>query len=212
MGFYSERVLPACINCACGTAVINAQRQKIVPLARGRVLEVGMGSALNLPFYNRDAVEWVWGLEPSAGMRRQAQKHLAASSLDVRWLELPGESIPLDDHSVDTVLLTFTLCTIPDWAAALQQMRRVLKPDGQLLFCEHGLAPDASVQRWQHRINPLWKVLCGGCNLNRPITEGLQQAGFTIAVLEADYMPETPRFVGYNYRGVATHSGMDQTP
>ena len=206
MGFYEERVLPACVNCACGTKLIAEQRQKVVPLAKGRVLEVGMGSALNLPFYNREAVEFVWGLEPSAGMRRKAQKNLANSPLEVRWLDLPGEEIPLEDHSVDTVLLTFTLCTIPGWAAALQQMRRVLKPDGQLLFCEHGLAPDAPVQRWQHRINPLWKKLCGGCNINRPIDNGLEQAGFRITQMDTEYLPQTPRFVGYNYRGIAVRA------
>ncbi len=203
MGFYSERVLPAAINCACGTRLIAEQRQKVVPLARGRVLEVGMGSALNLPFYNRDAVEWVWGLEPSHGMRRQARRHLARSPVEVRWLDLPGEQIPLEDHSVDTVLLTFTLCTIPDWRTALQQMHRVLKPDGLLLFCEHSLAPDAPVQQWQHRLNPLWKKLCGGCHLNRPIVPYLQQAGFRITALEEEYLPQMPRFVAYNVRGQA---------
>lgn len=203
MSFYDDRVLPLCINAACGTRAIAAERRKVVPLARGRVLEVGMGSALNLPFYDPDKVEWVWGLEPSAGMRRKAQANLARSAVDVRWLDLPGEQIPLEDQSVDTVLLTFTLCTIPDWHAALAQMHRVLKPDGQLLFCEHGLAPDPSVQRWQNRINPLWKKLCGGCNINRPTTQALESGGFRITELSNAYLPQTPRFVGYLYRGQA---------
>lgn len=203
MGFYRERVLPVAINCACGNALIRELRQQLVPRARGRVLEVGMGSALNLQFYRPQQVEFVWGLEPSPGMRRQAAKHLAASPVPVHWLDLPGEAIPLPDASVDTVLLTFTLCTIPDWQAALRQMHRVLKPDGQLLFCEHGLAPDAGVQRWQQRLNPLWKALCGGCNLNRPIVSCLQQAGFHIDELQAAYVPPMPRLAGYISRGLA---------
>lgn len=203
MGFYSERILPACINCACANAVIGEQRRKVVPQARGRVLEVGMGSALNIPFYDAQNIEFVWGLEPSAGMRRQAQKNLARSPVEIRWLDLPGEAIPLEDVSVDTVLLTFTLCTIPDWRTALQQMRRVLKPDGQLLFCEHGLAPDAAVQKWQHRLNPLWQKLCGGCNLNRPVVQYLQETGFVVQEADAGYMAQVPRFVGYSVAGKA---------
>ena len=115
-----------------------------------------MGPGLNLPFYDRSTVEWVWGLEPSEGMRRKAAPALAATDLDVRWLDLPGEQIPLDDDSVDTIVLTYTLCSIADWEGALAQMRRVLKPGGQLLFSEHGEAPDESVRRWQHRIDPVW--------------------------------------------------------
>ena len=130
MGIYEKHVLPHVINCACGIKPVLRQRQKVVPQARGRVLEVGMGSGLNLPFYDASKVEFVWGLEPSEGMRKKAQKNLANSKVEVRWLDLPGEEIPLDDNSVDTVLLTYTLCTIPDWHAALQQMRRVLKPCG----------------------------------------------------------------------------------
>ncbi len=204
MSFYEDRILPICINAACGSRAITSERRKVVPLARGRVLEVGMGSALNLPFYNPDQVEWVWGLEPSVGMRRKAQGNLERSPVEVRWLDLPGEQIPLEDRSVDTVLLTFTLCTIPDWRAALAQMHRVLKPDGQLLFCEHGLAPDASVRQWQNRINPVWKKLCGGCNLNRSTTGALESGGFRIAELHNAYLPKTPRFAGYLSRGLAT--------
>ncbi|MCB1841336.1 MAG: class I SAM-dependent methyltransferase [Halioglobus sp.] len=203
MSFYEDRILPTCINAACGNKAISRERKKIVPLARGQVLEVGMGSGLNLPFYSPDQVEWVWGLEPSAGMRRKAQKNLEQSAVEVRWLDLPGEAIPLEDQSVDTVLLTFTLCTIPDWQAALKQMHRVLKPGGQLLFCEHGLAPEPAVQRWQNRLNPLWKKLCGGCNINRPTVQALESGGFRITELANDYLPKTPHFVGYISRGQA---------
>tara|TARA_Y100001001_G_C7866045_1_gene259507 strand:- start:27 stop:593 length:567 start_codon:yes stop_codon:yes gene_type:complete len=178
-------------------------RSQVVPHARGRVLEVGMGSALNLEFYNPDQVEIVYGLEPSGGMRRKAQPNLARSPVKVEWLELPGEKIPLEDHSVDTVLLTFTLCTIPDWHAALQQMKRVLKPGGELLFLEHGESPHDSTRKWQHRITPGWKKLAGGCHLNRNIADLIRQAGFEILELENLYIPKAPKIAGYIYKGRA---------
>lgn len=204
MGFYQDRVLPHFIGIACGTAPICKQREKVVPHARGRVLEIGMGTGLNLQFYDPSKVELVFGLEPSQGMRRKAQENLDASPVEVRWLDLPGEEVPLDDNSVDTVVLTYTLCTIPDFRAALAQMRRVLKPGGTLLFSEHGEAPDESVRRWQARINPVWKRIAGGCNLNRPIPTCLEDAGFSIAKMETMYLPSTPRFAGFNYWGSAS--------
>ena len=140
-----------------------------MPLAEGRVLEIGMGSGINLPYYNPDKVDMVWGLEPSEGMRRKAQKNLNKSHFDVQWIDLPSEEIPLDTNSADTIVLTYTLCTIPNWQQVLEEMRRVLKPQGSLLFCEHGEAPDDNIRTWQQRINPVWKKLAGGCNLNRPI-------------------------------------------
>lgn len=204
MGFYQDRVLPHFIDIACGTAPICKQREKVVPHARGRVLEIGMGTGLNLQFYDPSKVELVFGLEPSQGMRRKAQENLDASPVEVRWLDLPGEEVPLDDNSVDTVVLTYTLCTISDFRAALAQMRRVLKPGGTLLFSEHGEAPDESVRRWQARINPVWKRIAGGCNLNRPIPTCLEDAGFSIAKMETMYLPSTPRFAGFNYWGSAS--------
>jgi ubiquinone/menaquinone biosynthesis C-methylase UbiE len=204
MGFYDDRVLPFMIDKACGAPPILKQRQKIVPLAEGRVLEVGMGSGINLQFYDPSRVELVFGLEPSVGMRRKAQKNLDSAPVEVRWLDLPGEEVPLDDQSVDTIVLTFTLCTIPDFRTALAQMRRVLKPGGTMLFCEHGEAPDESVRRWQERINPIWKKIAGGCNLNRPIPTNLEDAGFSIAKLETMYLPGAPRFAAYNYWGSAS--------
>ncbi len=203
MGFYENRVLPFIIDKACGAPPILKQREKIVPLAQGRVLEVGMGSGINLQFYDPSKVEFVFGLEPSQGMRRKAQKNLAASPVEVRWLDLPGEEVPLEDNSVDTVVLTFTLCTIPDFRTALAQMRRVLKPGGTLYFCEHGEAPDEAVRRWQARINPIWKKLAGGCNLNRPIPTSLEDAGFSIDKLETMYLPGSPKFAAFNYWGSA---------
>jgi ubiquinone/menaquinone biosynthesis C-methylase UbiE len=180
-------------------------RSQVVPQARGTVLEVGMGSGLNLEFYDADKVDLVYGLEPSPGMRKKARPNLAKSKVKVEWLDLPGEQIPLADNSVDTVLLTFTLCTIPDWQAALEQMKRVLRPDGELLFLEHGQSPHQSTRTWQNRITPAWKKVAGGCHLNRPITELIQQAGFRIMELENLYVPKAPKIAGYIYKGRARH-------
>lgn len=204
MGLYERHILPFMINLSCGAPPILKQRAKVVPEAEGRVLEIGMGSGHNLSFYDPDKVEMVFGLEPSEGMRRKAQPNLAKSPVKVEWLDLPGEEVPLEDDSVDTVVLTYTLCTIPDFRAALSQMRRVLRPHGRLLFCEHGEAPDESVRRWQARINPLWKKVAGGCNLNRPIPTCLEEAGFRIEQLETMYLPKTPRIAAFNYWGRAT--------
>jgi ubiquinone/menaquinone biosynthesis C-methylase UbiE len=202
MGVYDTYVLPHLIDLACGSGDVAKQRAKVVPRATGRVLEVGMGPGLNLPFYDRTNVELVWGLEPSEGMRRKAAAALDATDLDVRWLDLPGEEIPLDDRSVDTVVLTYTLCTIPDWQRALEQMRRVLKPGGQLLFSEHGEAPDEPVRRWQHRIDPVWTRLAGGCHITRPIPRMIEAAGFEFVDVESAYLPG-PRIASYHSWGAA---------
>ncbi|CAA0105360.1 putative methyltransferase YcgJ [Zhongshania aliphaticivorans] len=206
MGFYDNKILPIIIDKACSMTSIMGLREKIVPLAKGKVLEVGMGSGINLALYNPDNIDFVWGLEPSLGMRKKAQRNLDKSPVEVKWLDLPGEQIPLDDNSVDTVLLTYTLCTIPDWQRALEQMRRVLKPDGKLLFCEHGLAEEITVQNWQNRITPAWKKIAGGCHLNRPIAESIASCGFTINTLETCYAPGVPKIAGYMYYGEAVIS------
>lgn len=202
MGLYDKYILPFATDLVCGGKPIAKQRQKIVPQARGTVLEVGIGSGLNLPFYSSANIEKVWGLEPSAEMRKMAEKTAAKVDFPVEFLDLPGEEIPLDDKSVDTVLITYALCTIPDTVKALKQMRRVLKPGAKLLFCEHGRAPDESVQRWQNRIDPLWTRFAGGCHLNRPIDEMVKNAGFRIEKLETMYIPG-PRTHSYNYWGTA---------
>lgn len=206
MSIYEEYFLPHFIHCTCGLKAIQSQRKKIVPYAEGRVLEIGMGSGLNIPFYDPAKVDLVWGLEPSRAMRKKARKNLNRAPFDVRWLDCPSEEIPLDDDSVDTVLLTYTLCTIPDWHGALHQMHRVLKPGGKLVFCEHGEAPDEAVRKWQQRVNPLWKKLSGGCHLNRPIPAYIEDGGFTIQTLKSDYLPSAPKIAGFNYWGVAKHT------
>ena len=171
MGIYQKYLLPRLVHFTCGSKPPMQQREKIVPLAEGRVLEIGIGSGLNLPFYTPGKVKHLWGLDPSQEMWALAQKKLGALDFDVEFIEARAEDIPLGDGSTDTVLFTYTLCTIPDVRSALQEVCRVLKSDGSLVFCEHGLAPDESVQRWQNRLNPLWKRVGGGCNLNRPIPQ-----------------------------------------
>lgn len=205
MRFYETYVLPHLVHLTCGVKPIRIQRRKVVPLAQGRVLEIGMGSGLNIPHYDWSRVELIWGLEPSKGMRRKARPQLRQAKAPIEWLDLPGEEIPLDDDSADTVLLTYTLCTIPDWRQALNQMRRVLKPGGTLIFCEHGEAPDESVRRWQQRINPVWKKVSGGCHLNRPIPRYLEEGGFDIREMETDYLPG-PKLATFNYWGIAKSS------
>lgn len=202
MSFYEERILPHIITRLCSSSPNQKQRQKIVPLAEGRVLEIGFGSGLNVPFYDTGKVTKVWGLEPSEGMRAKAKPLVAASSLDIEFIDLPGEEIPLAADSVDTVLVTYSLCTIPDTAAALEGMRRVLRPGGKLLYCEHGKAPDEDVRRWQNRINPTWRKLAGGCNMNRDIPALFEDGGFSIQTDERMYIPGV-RVLSYNYWGSA---------
>lgn len=202
MSFYEDRVLPHLVNFACSTRPNQIQREKVVPLAEGEVLEIGFGSGLNLPFYDSGKVRKIWGLEPSEGMRRKARPMLDALDLDVEFIDLPGESIPLESNSVDTVLVTYSLCTIPDVVVALEGMRRVLKPGGSLLFCEHGIAPDESVRRWQRRLNPAWRRVAGGCHLDRDIPELIRKAGFVLVADERMYIPGI-KALCYNYWGRA---------
>ena len=203
MSFYEEKILPHIINCGCSNSDIMELRAKVVPLAFGDVLEVGMGSALNLDLYDSNKVNKVWGLEPSIGMRKRAERNLEKSPVHVEWLGLPGENIPLDDSSVDSIVLTYTLCTIPDWRAAMEQMHRVLRPKGKLLFCEHGRAPDSSVQRLQDKLNPVWGKLFGGCNLNRAVVKNIEEAGFKIEWNQNMYMSKLAKFATYMSLGAA---------
>jgi ubiquinone/menaquinone biosynthesis C-methylase UbiE len=206
MGFYGKYILPKVLNFTCGSAVVRSQRQKVVPLAEGRVLEIGIGSGLNLPFYDPAKVERVIGLDPAEEMLAYARRKSEGLPFTVEYLMLEGERIPLERGSVDSVLVTYTLCTIPDPIAALEGMRRVLKPAGRLIFCEHGRAPDEGVRRWQHRLNPVWNRIGGGCNLDRDIPGLIESAGFRVDSLSSMYLPNTPRFAGFNYWGTARPS------
>ncbi|MEO1438204.1 MAG: class I SAM-dependent methyltransferase [Bacteroidota bacterium] len=201
--WYESRILPRIINrvCACGPAM--KQRAKIVPHATGRVLEIGIGSGLNLSFYNPDQVERIFGIDPSAEILEIAQENLTDLPFEVELFAKGAESIPLEDKSIDTIIYTYTLCTIPDLETAFTEMRRVLKPGGQMLFCEHGKAPDIAVQKWQNRIQPLWKPFSGGCHLNRDIPKLIEQGGFSIQQLDSMYIPG-PKFASFNYWGSAS--------
>ena len=202
MGIYDKHLLPRLVHFTCGQNPSMRQREKVVPLAQGRVLEIGIGSGLNIPFYDPRKVQHLWGLDPSAEMWAIAQKHAAQHHLDAEFIQSVAESIPLDNNSVDTVLVTYTMCTIPDIHAALDEIRRVLKPAGRLIFCEHGKAPDKSVQRWQNRLNPIWTKFSGGCNLNRPIPGLLEQSGFKSSDMQTMYLPGW-KPATFNYWGTA---------
>lgn len=204
MGFYDRHVLPLLLNAAMSAKPISYQRKKVVPRAEGRVLEIGFGAGHNLPFYDTVKVSHLWALEPSKEMRARAAPRVKDSPLRIEFLDLPGEEIPLDDGAADTVLVTYTLCTIPDVMKALHGMRRVLKANGRLIFCEHGEAPDESVRKWQRRITPMWKKIGGGCHVGRAIPKLIRDSGFAVQDMETMYLPGTPRFAGFNYWGSAT--------
>jgi len=205
MGFYEKHIVPRLINSkfACGASPIAYQRKKVVPMAEGRVLEIGIGTGLNLEHYDASRVERVIGLDPSEESWKIAGARAEGLGFDVEFIGLPGEEIPLEANSVDTVLVTYALCTIPDTRTALEGMRRVLRPGGNLIFLEHGFAPDPEVQKWQNRIDPFWKRIAGGCHVNRKIPTLLEEGGFKIKDLETMYLPNTPQFAGFNYWGTA---------
>jgi SAM-dependent methyltransferase len=203
MGLYERFVLAPLIDCGCGVKPIRYQRRKIVPQASGVVLELGFGTGHNLPFYDPERVSKLVALEPEPAMLSRARKAALGARVPVKILAEKAEDMSLPPKTVDTVLVTYALCTIPNPAAALAGARRVLKPSGRLLFCEHGRAPDAAVARTQARIEPLWKRVFGGCHLTRDIPALIEAAGFEMERLETMYLPSTPRFAGFNYWGAA---------
>ena len=203
LSFYDKYILPKFLNCACGSKPINYQREKIVPLAEGTVLDVGIGSGLNIPYYNKSKIKYLYGLDPSIELLNLAKPLAKKNELEIEFLECGAEAIPLPNDSIDTVVITYTLCTIPDTQLSNKEIIRVLKPNGKVLFCEHGLAPDVNVAKWQKRINPIWNKIAGGCNLNRDIPKLIRSSGLKISNMEEMYLPSTPKFAGYNYWGVA---------
>ena len=202
MNLYDQHVLPHLIDFACGMGAVMKTRAQIVPQAVGRVLEIGIGSGLNLSFYDPAKVSVIVGVDPSAAMQKLAQQRAAQISIPVEMIALELGQIQAADASFDSIVCTFTLCTIPDAMAALQEMRRVLKPGGKLLFSEHGLAPDLPVVRWQHRLTPLWKPFSGGCHLNRDIPALIRAGGFSIGQLDSSYL-KGPRPMTWVSRGWA---------
>ena len=203
MSLYEKYVLPKFLNCACGSKPISYQRKKVVPMAEGKVLEIGIGSGLNLPFYDKSKLDELWGLDPSEGLSEMAKQVADEEAMEVNFISAGAEEIPLPDNHFDSVLVTYTMCTIPEVDRANKEIQRVLKSNGKMIFCEHGLAPDINIKKWQNRINPFWKKLAGGCNINRNIPSVIQESGFDIIDLEEMYLPSTPKIAGYNYWGYA---------
>jgi len=202
MGFYAQYVLPRLIDLSMRNKDAARLRADWIPHARGEVLEIGIGSGLNLPFYSRE-VRRVYGVDPSVELQRMARKRVAAGRLPVEFLSQSAEEpLPLPDASVDTVVVTWTMCSIPYVEQALQQMKRVLRPAGRLIFLEHGRSPDPGVVAWQDRLTPLWKTFTGGCHRNRKVDELVAAAGFHITQLKTCYMPG-PRPMTYTYQGFA---------
>ncbi|MEK6219115.1 MAG: class I SAM-dependent methyltransferase [Psychrobacter sp.] len=199
---YERYVLPKLIDVACSTGNVMKARSKIVPQALGEVLEVGIGSGLNLQFYDPKKVSSIIGIDPAAQMQTLARKRATAISIPVEVIAVDVQGIHADIDRFDTIVMTFTLCSIDDPILALREMARVLKPGGRLLFCEHGLAPDSSIERWQHRLTPFWKPMAGGCHLDRDIPALIKAGGFFIDELSEEYLPG-PRPMSYVYSGVA---------
>lgn len=207
MGIYAKYFLPRLIDLAMRNKDAGRLRAQWVPHARGEVLEVGIGSGLNLPFYSHD-VERVYGVDPSLELQRIARERAASTPIDLEFLLQSAEvRLPLADASVDTVLVTWTLCSIPDPLRALQEMNRVLKANGRLIFVEHGHSPDPGVARWQERLTPAWRRFTGGCHLNRKIDELLSDAKFRIGELRTCYLPG-PRPMTYTYQGLAERAAV----
>ena len=201
--FYEKYVLPKIINCACGTKPILIQRQKIVPSASGVILEIGVGSGVNIPYYSNSNVKKLIGLDLQQDNWDRTYKVAKKSNISIDLLQGDGEELPIPNNSIDTVLITYTMCTIPNVQRSLAEIKRVLNREGKLLFCEHGLAPDKNVQKWQNKLNPIWKKCLGGCNLNRNIPELVLKSGFSFESISEMYIPSTPKFIGYNYWGTA---------
>ena len=201
MGFYQDQIVPLLINLAMRRQDLAAYRSRIVPAAEGRVLEIGIGSGLNLPFYSR-RVERVLGLDPSPKLLAMARQANRPKSRTVAFIEGSAEQIPLEKGTIDTIVMTWALCSIPDPARALHEIHRVLKPTGHLLFVEHGRAPDPNVVRWQDRLTPIWKRVSGGCHLNRAMGSLIEAAGFQFNYLETGYM-RGPKPMTFMYEGSA---------
>jgi ubiquinone/menaquinone biosynthesis C-methylase UbiE len=200
--WYERNILPAALDVFCGMPMISRMRQLVVSQAVGRVLEVGIGTGLNMRYYDKTRVTHITGLDPSLQLHPLARERIAQVDLPVELIGLSAEKIPLPNASFDTVLITYTLCTIPDAHAALLEMHRVLAPTGKLLFCEHGRAPDASVRRWQDRLQPVWGPLAGGCHLGRDIPALLNSAGFTLTNPQTRYL-SGPRPFTFHFWGEA---------
>ena len=203
MSLYSKYIVSKLINVGCGSKPIRKQREKVLPLCEGEVLEIGAGSGLNFPYYDPNNVSKIYALEPDSEMLRQARIAAKSWDLNIEFIESGAEEIALGDNVVDTVLLTYTLCSIRHPGLALKEIRRVLRKNGKLVYCEHGVAPDRAVRNVQNIMNYFYPYLAGGCNLNRDIPDLIRKNGFKLEDIETMYLPGTPKWSGYNYWGVA---------
>ncbi|AJZ56330.1 class I SAM-dependent methyltransferase [Paraburkholderia fungorum] len=201
MGLYRNVILPSLCDFVMRNRFLLPYRERIIGSAEGTVLEIGAGSGLNLPLYGAGVKE-ILALEPDPKLMTMARHNAKQARRPVTFLDASAEAIPLEDRSVDTVVTTWTLCTIPEAMRALEEMRRVLKPAGHLLFAEHGLAPEESVCKWQNRLTPAWKCISGGCHLNRPIRQMIESGGFSIDQIDTGYAPG-PKPMSFLYEGSA---------
>ncbi|MEY2972559.1 MAG: class I SAM-dependent methyltransferase [Gammaproteobacteria bacterium] len=207
MSIYEKYILPKFLDFACNLKGFQNKRSQIVPYAHGRVLEIGIGSGLNLDFYDFSKIDSITGIDPALPSIALARERTIKKGVNDKFsfLALSAESLPLQDNYFDTAVIAYSLCTIPNPAEALHEIRRVLKPEGKLLFMEHGLSPEQTTQRWQHRLTPYWKKLAGGCHMNRNIEEILQNAGFKFKSLNKKYI-KGPKILAFNYYGIAIKS------
>jgi len=205
--WYDAYVMPRIVKCGCSQGPIMERRSHVVPLASGTVFELGCGGGFNQEFYDTAAVTRFCGIDPHAGLLESARGRARARGWDHNIFVGFGEDIPFSNEEFDTAVCTFTLCSVQDPARVISELRRILKPGGRLLFLEHGRAPDASVARWQDRIEPVWKRIAGGCHLTRPITSAIMGGGFDVASQGQGYLPKSPRFAGWMEWGVAQKIG-----
>ncbi|MEL7197250.1 MAG: class I SAM-dependent methyltransferase [Pseudomonadota bacterium] len=206
--WYDSHIMPRLITCACGTGHVMKRRSHVVPLARGDVFELGCGGGINQPFYNADAITSYAGIDPHEGLLENAKTAASAKGWPADIRQGFGEDIPFPDRFFDSVVCTFTLCSVEDPDQVLAEMRRILRPGGTAIFLEHGRAPDGGVAKWQDRIEPTWKKLAGGCHLTRPIGSAFRSAGFEVEPLGQGYLPKAPRFAGWNEWGLARKPGI----
>ena len=206
--WYDAHVMPRLIKCACGTGQVMKRRSAVVPLARGDVFELGCGGGINHEFYDKDAITSYAGIDPHGALLDNARDAAKAKGWPADLRQGVGEDIPFPSGSFDTVVCTFTLCSVDDPDQVLSEMRRILRPGGQALFLEHGRAPDADVAKWQDRIEPVWKRMAGGCHLTRPIGSAFRGAGFDVEPLGQGYLPKAPKFAMWNEWGVARRPGI----
>ncbi len=206
MGIYQRFILPHVIDLACGSRPVMRQRAAVVPAAEGVVVEIGAGSGRNLSLYRPERVRRLIAVDPARELLAKARRRAAEWGLDVDWREGVGEDLPVEDGAADTVVITYTLCSVDDTAKVLEEARRVLKPGGRLLFLEHGAAPEPAVRRWQERLDRIWPHLAGGCHLTRRPDAALAAAGLRIDHLEMAYLPKTPRSLGFTYWGSAARA------